>query len=193
MFQVDQLCFSYPHREPLFTNLTLVLSPTENWLIQGENGSGKSTLVKLLCGKLKPESQAISAPPSSAYFYLPQEAQSRILGLNLAQDLELWQMAGLDTYELKSHPLIEDFPPSYWELPLRELSQGSKQAYMLAIALQHKQRYLILDEPYPALDHRRRQILSQELANWRGLLLVSHYRPHINFDHVLDLGRAKPC
>lgn len=189
MFELQNLSFSYPGRKVLFENLSLSLPSTENWLLQGENGCGKSTLLKLLSGKLSPLSGQITRP--IAYFYLPQEVESRILGINLAQDLQLWQMAGLDPVALKSHALLKNFPDEYWELPLRELSQGSKQAYMLSIAFCHPDRYLLLDEPYPALDKERRQSLTAELSRRRGMLMVSHYLPDFAFDKVLHLQEGK--
>lgn len=189
MFELQNLSFSYPGRQTLFDDLSVKFPEHENCLLQGENGCGKSTLMKLLAGKLKPLSAEIRQPAS--YFYLPQEVESRILGINLSQDLQLWEMAGLDLALLQRHPLVINFPDEYWDLPLRELSQGSTQAYMLSIALCHKEHYLLLDEPYPALDRERRQILSNELAKRRGMLMVSHFKPEFSFDRVLNLEEGK--
>ena len=189
MFELQNLSFSYPGRKPLFQDFSMKLPLGQNYLLQGENGCGKSTLMKLLSGKLKPLSGTLQQP--FAYFYLPQEVENRILGINLSQDLELWEMAGLDLTALKSHPLVKNFPDEYWELPLRELSQGSKQAYMLSIAFCHKNHYLLLDEPYPALDKERIQILSRELGKRQGMLVVSHYKPEFAFDKVLQLQEGK--
>lgn len=189
MFELQNFCFSYPGREVLFDDLSLSLPRSQNCLLQGENGCGKSTLLKILCGKLQPLCGKVKRP--ARYFYLPQEVESRILGINLSQDLQLWEMAGLDLTALKSHPLVKNFPAEYWELPLRELSQGSKQAYLLSIALCHKTHYLLLDEPYPALDKERIQILSGELSQRRGLLMVSHFRPELSFDFVLHLQKGR--
>ncbi|MCB5270876.1 MAG: ATP-binding cassette domain-containing protein [Candidatus Cloacimonetes bacterium] len=189
MFELQKLSFSYPGRKPLFDQLSLSLPEQENILLQGENGCGKSTLLKLITGKLQPLSGAIKRP--EAYFYLPQEVETRILGINLSQDLQLWEMAGLDLAALKRHPLVANFPAEYWDLPLRELSQGSKQAYLLSIAFCHSQHYLLLDEPYPALDKERRQILTQELSKRQGLLVVSHFKPELNFDKILILQQGK--
>ncbi|MCB5252151.1 MAG: ABC transporter ATP-binding protein [Candidatus Cloacimonadaceae bacterium] len=189
MFELQNFCFSYPGREVLFDDLSLSLPRSQNCLLQGENGCGKSTLLKILCGKLQPLCGKVKRP--ARYFYLPQEVESRILGINLSQDLQLWQMAGLDLDMLKSHPLVANFPKVYWELPLRELSQGSKQAYMLSIALCHADHYLLLDEPYPALDKERRHTLTKELSKKRGMLMVSHYRPELSFDSILHLQEGK--
>ncbi|MDD4276633.1 MAG: ATP-binding cassette domain-containing protein [Candidatus Cloacimonetes bacterium] len=188
MFELHKLNFSYPRRQPLFEQLSLSLPEQENILLQGENGCGKSTLLKLISGKLQPLNGEIKRP--EAYFYLPQEVENRILGINLSQDLQLWEMAGLDLAKLKSHPLVANFPAEYWELPLRELSQGSKQAYLLSIAFCHTRHYLLLDEPYPALDKERRQILTEELSQRRGMLVVSHFKPELSFDRILTLQKG---
>lgn len=189
MFELQKLSFSYPGRKTLFDQLSLSLPEQENILLQGENGCGKSTLLKLICGKLQSSAGEIKRP--EAYFYLPQEVESRILGINLSQDLQLWELAGLDLPLLKSHPLVANFPAEYWDLPLRELSQGSKQAYLLSIAFCHRHHYLLLDEPYPALDKERRQILTQELSKRQGMLVVSHFKPELSFDKILTLQQGR--
>jgi len=187
MFELNKLRFAYPGKDFLFRGLSLALPAEARVLLQGENGCGKSTLLNLITGRLEPTSGSITARAQDNYFYLPQKAESRILGINFDQDLELWEMAGLDPRGLKAHPLVQDFLPQFWELPLYELSQGTKQAYMLAIALSHPHSYLILDEPYPALDKRRQGILSECLSQRQAMLLVSHQRTELSFENVLTL------
>lgn len=57
--QFEQVCFSYPGKEPLFNNINLKLCKGQCVGISGESGSGKTTLVKLLTGLIKPDSGLI--------------------------------------------------------------------------------------------------------------------------------------
>ncbi len=193
MFEVHRLRFGYPGKPLLLRGLSFKLQPEDKMLILGENGSGKSTLLKLLCGRLQPDGGQIRRMSRRNYFYLPQKADRRILGINLEQDLMLWEMAGLDTERLRRDALVADFAPEFWQIPLYELSAGTKQAYLLAIALSHDADFLVLDEPYPALDKRRQEIFTSRLAKQKGLILVSHQIPEMDFDAQILLGdRSKP-
>jgi len=191
MFRIRNLNFAYPNQPALFKDLQAEFYLKQNTLIQGENGCGKSSLLKLLVGDLKAQSGSISLTPDKAWFYVPQDAQSRILGLTIEQDLRLWQIAGLQLSldQLANLPLLRGFDPELFQLPLRELSTGTKQAYVLSLALLHSNSYLILDEALPGLDEQRRTIFSSELSRHKGILAVSHdafSEPDI-FDHTLIL------
>jgi ATPase subunit of ABC transporter with duplicated ATPase domains len=189
MFSCSSLSFAYPNRDPLFRNLSFSFSEHENIQIKGENGCGKSTLLKLLCGKL-PASEGKIERQKDAFFYLPQNAESRILGVNLEQDMKIWQISGMDIGPVLDHPLLWGLKDSILSLPLRELSQGAKQAYLLSIAL-CMPHYLVLDEPFTALDSMRREILDRELAKRQGMLVVSHLSTRFMPQRILSLAEGK--
>jgi len=173
MFEIQKLCFAYPRREALFIELSHHFKAESNVLLCGENGSGKSTLLKLLCGRLTPDAGRIDSA-GTPLFYLPQDGDNRILGLTLEQDLSIWEMAGLDGNAVKTQALMEGFADDIWTLSLRELSKGARQSYLLSIALCLEHHYLVLDEPFTALDSRRRELLGKALASRKGMLIVSH-------------------
>ncbi|HOB87892.1 MAG TPA: ATP-binding cassette domain-containing protein, partial [Bacillota bacterium] len=58
-WEVRDLCFSYPRREPLFQGLSFRIGRGDTVALTGANGSGKTTLGKLLVGILKPLSGQI--------------------------------------------------------------------------------------------------------------------------------------
>lgn len=190
MFELRDLSFAYPGREMLFAGLNLCLPTNERLLLCGENGSGKSTLLMLLCNKLQALRGKITRPDKDL-FYLPQNPENRILGINLTQDLQIWQMAGLDVEMVRSHSLLMDFDSTIWSLALGELSKGTKQAYLLSIALCLPQCYLVLDEPFTALDERRMTILSEILEQRQEMLIVSHVKPLFSIHKTLHLEKGK--
>ncbi len=195
MIKLIDISFAYPGQAALFDGLKLELSTETRTLIRGENGSGKSTLMQLITGNLQPQKGELIHPQHPGIFYVPQDAKSRILGVSLEQDLRLWQIAGLKTcvQHLASQPLLQDFDPAIFSKPIRELSTGTLQAYMLALALLHQEHYLILDEALPSLDEQRRQLFCRELAKVRGFLAVSHesFGTEPAFDHILTLKEGK--
>lgn len=195
MFVIKQLYFAYPTQPSLFDDLSWDFSADENTLIQGENGCGKSTLLKLLTGELRANSGEIISGSGRPFFYVPQDAESRILGLNLEQDLRLWQIAGLklSLSDLANLPLLQGFDPGFLKLPLRELSTGTKQAYLLSLALLHKDHYLILDEVLTSLDAERKRIFCKELAKHKGILAVSHedFQDPSIFMKILQIKKAR--
>lgn len=193
MFQLDKISFSYPGAPRLFHEFCLSLDPEQNTLLQGENGSGKSTLVSLMTGQLKPSKGSIKARGS--YFYLPQNSDSRILGLNLMQDIRLWQIAGwnIDAESLLKHPLLSGLGIDTFHAPIWELSTGTRKAYMLALALQREDEYLVLDEPFAALDAFRLELALDLLLGKKGMLIISHqceaFQQRFDSCYVLDRGR----
>lgn len=191
MFRIDKISYAYPGQEKIFDQFSADFSRHQNILIRGENGCGKSTLLKLLVGELHYCAGDIIADEECNFFYVPQDAASRILGLTIEQDLRIWQIAGLKLKleDLGSLPLLKGFDPALFRLPLRELSTGTKQAYVLSLALLHPDSYLILDEALPGLDDVRKLVFCNELAKHRGILAISHddfARPGI-FDLSLRL------
>jgi len=176
MFRLNNIRFAYFGQSAIFEGFSHDFHSAENTLIGGENGCGKSTLLRLLVGDLKCLTGEIKKETGKAFFYVPQQAESRILGLSIEQDLRLWQIAGLalSIAELPSLPMLQGFDPQLFHLPLRELSTGTKQAYVLSLALLHTDHYLILDEALPSLDEQRKAIFCKELSKRRGVLAVSH-------------------
>ncbi|MCP4009477.1 MAG: ABC transporter ATP-binding protein [Proteobacteria bacterium] len=56
----EDVCFSYPGREPVLRNTNLEIKAGETIALTGANGSGKSTLVHLLMRFVKPDSGRIT-------------------------------------------------------------------------------------------------------------------------------------
>ncbi|WP_158210358.1 ABC-F family ATP-binding cassette domain-containing protein [Myroides phaeus] len=56
----------------LFSGVNFSINENDKIALMGKNGAGKSTLLKIVAGKNKPSSGAISAPKDAVIAYLPQ-------------------------------------------------------------------------------------------------------------------------
>lgn len=152
-------------------DLSLSIDPGTVFGFLGPNGSGKSTAIRLLLGFLRPTSGHASVlgldcwrdshrikkdtgyisgdlrlyPWMTAKSALSFSGQARGENL-LGQGLELAEYFELD--------------PS---VPVRKMSRGMRQKVGLLLALAHKPKVLVLDEPTTALDPPMQQALYDHL------------------------------
>jgi NitT/TauT family transport system ATP-binding protein len=172
--------------------------------VVGTSGVGKSTLLRILAGLLRPSSGRVSVagqtPPHPDYpigvvfqrynlmpwrtvhdnVRLPLELNGRHSDEVESSVRELIRLVGLSGFE-KSYPA--------------QLSGGMAQRVALARALVHRPAFLLLDEPFGALDALTRERMGQELLRiWQALpvtvFMVTHSIPEAVFlaDEVLVMN-----
>jgi ATP-binding cassette subfamily F protein 3 len=74
MIQLKNISLSFGSRD-LFKNLSWHIKDGKRIGLFGPNGVGKTTLLNMLSGLYKPDSGAVSMPPSHVIGYLPQEVE----------------------------------------------------------------------------------------------------------------------
>jgi ABC-2 type transport system ATP-binding protein len=138
----------------------------------GPNGAGKSTLFRIIMGLVRPDAGRVRVLGRS----MPGE-QAAIKGLvgYVSEDMRLHPSRSLRWHA----ELVRSFHPTWdatragelagrFELPLGqragELSRGQTVKAMLFLALSHRPRLLLLDEPTAGLDPLARIDLLEELA-----------------------------
>jgi len=172
----------------------------------GPNGAGKTTLIKTLLGLLRPSSgtlRVLSEHPSPANKYLLQHVGY------LPQEAFLYTwMTVKDTLWFTSRFYRDwDFDYSYRLLQafgleeaarIRALSHGMVVKLELVLALSHKCKLLIMDEPMASIDFwSRRDIIEQLIQHHKLWETTIVFSSHIISDveqiatHValLDEGR----
>ena len=161
----------------------------------GPNGAGKTTMMKMVYGKCLRDPD----PPSSlsVFGYDPAKNELDIKYLsgvvpqedNLDEELNVWQNLRVyaKLYGMPKHSAETRIPEllGFMELgekravKIKELSGGMKRRLIIARALLHEPRLLILDEPTTGLDPQVRHLIWDKLRQLRRegltILLTTHY------------------
>lgn len=161
----------------------------------GPNGAGKTTLMKMLYARVLRDDPKHSFIGIFGYDPHYQELQIKYMAgvvpqednlddeLNVEQNLLIYarfydlpmKEAGLRIQELLDFMELQEKRRS----PIRDLSGGMKRRLVVARALLHKPRLLILDEPTTGLDPQVRHLIWDKLRQLRAegttLLLTTHY------------------
>jgi ABC-2 type transport system ATP-binding protein len=190
--QITDLVKRYPTGTEALKGVSLEIEAGEFFGLLGPNGAGKSTLIHCATGLAQPTAGEIRVFGHDAIHHYQQAR----LAVGLApQDLNLdWFLTCEETL---------DYHGGYFGMPRRErrerarelleafsltakrndrtrtLSGGMKRRLVLARALMHRPRLLILDEPTAGVDVELRLELWQYVqrinADGTTILLTTHY------------------
>jgi len=209
--EVSHLSFRYEEGgSKVLNNINLSIQPNEFVALVGASGSGKSTLVRLMLGFEKPSTGEIlydGTPLSNIELsslrrqlkVVTQNAHlttgsilSNIVGRSSLTIDDAWhaaKLAGLDKD-------IEAMPMGMHTVLMEgvnTLSGGQRQRLMIARALVHRPRILLLDEPTSALDNTSQEIVMNSLTNLNATRLVIAHRlstiQHADRILVMDGGQ----
>ena len=156
--------------------------------IVGDNGTGKSTFIKMLLGRVAPDSGTVEVGETVKWGYYSQEGllfdeQMKVIDVvkNIA---EVIPVAGkmLTASQFLQHFL---FPPEKQHSYVYKLSGGEKRRLYLCTVLMSNPNFLVLDEPTNDLDIETLQVLEEYLCDFKGcVIVVSHDRYFM--DKVVD-------
>ena len=200
------ITFNY---EQMPMQFTLSVQKGERVAIVGESGAGKSTLLNLIAGFDLPTSGEIwlnncnhtqtevASRPVSMLFQdnnlFPHLTVEQNIGLALVPSLKLNTEQKAQVAEIADKMGIAEFLARRAD----QLSGGQKQRVALARTLLRDKPILLLDEPFSALDPKRREELQQlvaKLCQERNLtlLMVTHQikESRALFDRILCVERT---
>ncbi len=156
--------------------------------IVGNNGTGKSTFIKMLLGRVAPDSGTIEVGETVKWGYYSQDGLSfneQMKVIDVVKNIaEVIPIAGkkLTASQFLQHFL---FSPEKQHSYVYKLSGGEKRRLYLCTVLMANPNFLVLDEPTNDLDIETLQILEEYLCDFKGcVIVVSHDRYFM--DKVVD-------
>ena len=177
MLTLDQLQKSFDKHQPVLRGVSLSLAPGEAVCIAGGNATGKTTLLRTACGLLVPDGGSVRCDGKIAL--VPQEP-ALLPELTVRDNLKLWYAA----QNLDSPTFSEASPETqlglspFYKKRAGALSGGMKKRLSIAAALAGSPDYLLLDEPFAALDapgcHTLSTLLRRLKSAGMGILFTSH-------------------
>ncbi|MCP5152475.1 MAG: ABC transporter ATP-binding protein [Ectothiorhodospiraceae bacterium] len=189
---VEGLCKTYASGLEALAGVSLEVEEGEFFALLGPNGAGKSTLIGIVCGLVEKSAGAIrvfgvdaAASPRAVRAMLgvvPQEVNFNVWESPL--DIVVNQ-AGY--YGIERPTALARAERYLGQLGLwdrrhsraRDLSGGMKRRLMIARALVHEPRLLILDEPTAGVDIELRRstwrFLTEINASGTTIILTTHY------------------
>jgi ABC-2 type transport system ATP-binding protein len=190
--EVDDLVKRYPTGTEALRGVSLDLEVGEFFGLLGPNGAGKSTLIHCTTGLAQPTSGAIHVFGHDA---IDSYEEARMAVGLAPQELNLdWFLTVGETLDYhggyfgmpkkerreRAAELLESFSlKAKKDDRTRTLSGGMKRRLILARALMHRPRLLILDEPTAGVDVELRLELWHYVQRINGegttILLTTHY------------------
>lgn len=183
IFEIDNISFAWDDNVQVKDFSSIVLRGDRIGLV-GPNGVGKSTLLKLLLGKLQPQSGSmkVGTKLEVAYFDQTRELldEDKSIAENVSEGRDMVEVNGQDRHIIS---YLGDFlfAPERARTPVKALSGGERNRVMLAKLFLKPCNLLVMDEPTNDLDVETLELLEERLLDFTGtLLLVSHDRSFID-------------
>jgi ATP-binding cassette subfamily F protein uup len=168
----------------IIDNLSLRVMRGDRLGLIGPNGAGKSTLIKLILGKLQPDSGKVRLGTNLLVAYFDQMREQLDPEKSVAATISPgsdWIEIGAERKHVMTYLGDFLFPPQRANSPVKALSGGERNRLLLARLFARPANILVMDEPTNDLDIESLELLEDTLQTYPGtLLLVSHDRKFLD-------------
>ncbi|WP_180120204.1 MULTISPECIES: taurine ABC transporter ATP-binding protein [unclassified Acinetobacter] len=189
ILKAENISLTYPeHEVAVLKNINLDVPESTLTVVLGESGCGKTTLLNILAGfqpvsagHVKIDDEVLTGPDARRAVVFQEHALLPWLNVsdNVAFSLKL---KGLKSTEIKSQvaSILNTVGLSHVaNANIGELSGGMKQRVGIARALISHAPFILLDEPFAALDAFTRESMQEFVLNlWikekKGFFLITH-------------------
>ncbi|MBF0199873.1 MAG: ATP-binding cassette domain-containing protein [Desulfamplus sp.] len=160
---------------PLIHDFSITVAPGDRIAVIGKNGKGKTTLLKILAGKIDPDSGEVRYNPGVVRGYFEQTNISSLNSNATVEEEILYSHPDMDRQRARNICGAMMFEGNNALKLISVLSGGEKSRVMLAKLLARPLNLLMLDEPTNHLDMESCDSLLLALDNFSGaVLLVTH-------------------
>ena len=172
LIRVSDLAKSFDDKT-IFSSVNLTINRGEKIGLIGPNGSGKSTFIKILMGKLRPDSGEVWKTPSLKTAYMSQDV------FDLNGEMTIFEMASRYDNEKKqfffSNLVNMGLDRNHFNHKIKTLSLGQQMRLKLVQIIINDYNLLILDEPTNHLDLPNKIELERALKRFPGsIVMASH-------------------
>ncbi len=185
---------------PVLEQLDLLVRPGEFLCLLGPNGCGKTTLLRVLAGLEQPDGGTVlldgtevdlSAPhvrSIGVVFQEPRLLPWQSIERNIASCLKPLGVTGTQATDRIREVLCRVGLAGFEHYFPGRLSGGMQQRASIARALAVDAEFLLMDEPFSALDPENRRIMQMEVARlWRETGRIVVFVTH-SIEEALNLG-----
>ncbi len=176
------------HNNPVLDNISLQINKGSSVVLLGPSGCGKSTLLNILAGFQEPgqgqvrlNHKILNAPSGERAVVFQDDALLPWLNVleNVAIGLRINGIGKSERQAKAQHFLTLVGLKNYANHHVHELSGGQRQRVGLARALAIEPDFILLDEPFGALDALTREKMQGLLLEiWKqtevGIFLITH-------------------
>ena len=194
IIRIEDLDFAYAGK-PVLQQISFTVTAGEAMVVLGPSGIGKSTILRLIAGLLEPSSGTVSVSSSSdsgvntrLVFQQPRLFPWMSVRKNLYFALRAAKVPQ-DEWDQRLEPLMEQVGlMAELDSATSSLSIGMAQRVALVRSLVCQPGVLLLDEPFSALDPKRRKQLQQDLLKLVEFTGVSVVMVTHDIDEALGIG-----
>lgn len=170
---VKNISKQYAEDEPILSDVSLSIRRGERIVLYGPNGAGKSTFIKILMGRIQPNSGDIQKDRQLHIGYYSQEFETFDYSKTILETIEMQCSLPLE----QIRPILAKFNFLRQQIyqTIGTLSGGEKTRLSIALLMLQNYNLLILDEPTTYLDVVSQKIILEALKSYKGsMLFVSH-------------------
>lgn len=161
----------------------------------GVNGAGKTTTFRMImglldknAGKITLDGKEIDYSQTDKIGFLTEERSLLLTKTVLEQAIYYGVLKGLTREEVETRldEYLKEFNiEEYKDKKIKELSKGNQQKIQFILALLHKPKLLILDEPFSGLDPINVEMFKKVILRLKSentiIIFSSHMMEHIEY------------
>lgn len=168
MLEVKDLSFAYDNEKVVLDRVSFKLVEGVTYCLLGVNGAGKTTLFNRLSGFLKSNLELDQELIMKRLLYIQDEMHFylNLTGIEFAELIFSLKEKELDSEQFDQH-LEKLKMTEYKEERITTYSLGTKQKLVLIIGLLLDYQYILMDEPFAAIDFITAEVITDVLKEMK--------------------------